>query len=209
MRRPSAEAIRYLGVAQSHIQSPLVHIYSDDIFIRQGGDRTSLDRLGHDMPDEEAARCAREATVGYQRDTFTEARTLRSTGHQLHFAHPWFPLGAFVTYDQDVVRFDAVFLDRRERFLLALKYAGLIPCACVSSLRRASSRIRQGRDCRGEWRCRPRIRQKGVAVNALRHHSCQRCSVRRLTVMAPLSRSSLRSVMPCHIMEATTMIAAQ
>ena len=111
-----------MSVAQSDIQSPLFHVYCDGVAVHQGSDRTSLHRFGHDMPDDEAARCAGEPAVGDQSHAFAESGALKGAGHELHLAHPGPSLRALVAQYHDVVRLYATFFDRGECIFLALEH---------------------------------------------------------------------------------------
>ena len=94
----------------------------DDVAVAHQRDRPAFRRLGADMADAEAARRAREAPVGDQRDFLAHALAVERGGGRQHLAHARAALGAFVADDDDRAFLDLARLDGREAIFLAFEH---------------------------------------------------------------------------------------
>src|SRR5690606_15771920 len=76
------------------------------------------------VADAEAARAAREATVGQQGNRFAEAGADQRAGHTQHLAHAGAAAWSFVADDDDIARDDPALSDGVHRLFLTLENAG-------------------------------------------------------------------------------------
>src|SRR5690606_4688226 len=98
-------------------------IDADGVAILDQRDRATFGGFRADMADAEAARGAREAAIGDQRDLLAHAEAIERGGGREHFAHARAALGPFVADDDDFAGLDVASLDRGEGVFLAIEAA--------------------------------------------------------------------------------------
>ena len=96
---------------------------ADAVAVANERDRPAERRLGADVADHQAARRAREASVGEERDLLAHALAVDERGDAEHLAHAGPAARPFVADDEDVAFGIRAFGDRREGILLALEDA--------------------------------------------------------------------------------------
>src|SRR5579883_1478693 len=95
-RFPRLAAARELGSAQLDVERALGGIDFDDIAVLEQTDRAADCGFGADMTDAEAARAAREATVGDQRHVLAGALAVKRGRRRQHLAHAGAAARSFV-----------------------------------------------------------------------------------------------------------------
>src|SRR5204863_5582506 len=101
----------------------VLRIDRDDVTVAQETDGPAHRRLGSDMPDAEATRCAREPAVGNKRHFIPHALAIYGCRGREHFAHARPTARTLVPDHEDLTRFVVPLLDGREALLLALEDA--------------------------------------------------------------------------------------
>ena len=99
------------------------NINGDRVVLFNEANRSAERRFWCNVRDHESVRCAREATVGDQRDLIAKPLANECGGDGEHLAHPWSANGTFVANHHHVARLDAVRANRREGGLFTIEDA--------------------------------------------------------------------------------------
>src|SRR5262249_1887775 len=86
-RRPLALALGDLARRKLDVEGTLHSIDLDGVTVAEQADRAADCGFWTDMPNAETARCARETSVGNQRDLLTRTLAVKSGRGSQHFAH--------------------------------------------------------------------------------------------------------------------------
>src|ERR1700730_4552994 len=122
-RLPALAALGELGVAQGDVDGALIGVDGDDVAVADQRDRAADSRLGPDMADAEAARRAREAAVGDERDLAAGALAVERRRRRQHLAHAGTAARPLVADDEDVPLLVLPLLDAGEALFLAVEAA--------------------------------------------------------------------------------------
>src|SRR5262245_40322599 len=123
-RLPCRSPLFECGRIDLEIERTVLGVHHDDIAVLNEADRAADGGLRTHMADAEAARGAREAPVGDERDLVTRALAVeRSRGGQ-HLAHARAALGALVADDEHFAFLVGACFHGAEGILLAVEAAG-------------------------------------------------------------------------------------
>src|SRR5689334_15393919 len=99
-RLPALAPLGELGLAELDLDRALLGVDRDHVAVAQQGDRPAHRRLRADMADAEAARRAREAAIGDERDLAAGALTVERCRRRQHLTHARPAARPFVADDE-------------------------------------------------------------------------------------------------------------